>query len=368
MAGEQKRDYYQLLGVSRNAGAEEIKRAYRKLAVQFHPDRNRDDARAEESFKRISEAYAVLSDGEKRQRYDRMGHEAYEQKAGRFPFEQIDLSGLGEVLEDVLGEVFMRKDPARRAPRDLNYDLKVTFEEAALGTKKTIEFERSEPCDRCAGSRAEPGSTTRPCPVCNGRGTVKQQRGFFSGSRLCAVCEGSGTRIDQPCTGCKGAGSVSRRRTLEVRIPAGVEDGALRTLRGEGERTLDGAGNLHIKVYVASHPLFERKGADILCEVPVSFPQAALGAQIDIPTIHGKVKMKIPHGTQSGKVFRLRGKGLPVFGGYGKGDQLVRVAVEVPELVSARQRELIAALAEEMTAESHPKQKSFLEKLKAILD
>ncbi len=368
MKVEQKRDYYELLGVGRNASADEIKRAYRKLAVQFHPDRNRDDAKAEETFKRISEAYAVLGDGEKRQRYDRMGHEAYERKSGGSPFEQVDLGGLGEMLEDILGEVFVRKEPARRAPRDLNYDLRVTFEEAALGAEKTIEFDRAEPCDRCAGSRAEPGSTTGLCPACNGKGSIRQQRGIFSTSRPCAACEGSGTRIEQPCTGCTGTGSVNRQRTLLVRIPAGVEDGALRTLRGEGERTPDGAGNLHIKVHVKSHPLFERKGADILCEVPISFPQAALGAQIEIPTLHGKVKMKIPAGTQSGKVFRLRGKGLPVFGGYGKGDQLVRAVVEVPEQVSNRQRDLINELAEEMTADSHPKQKSFLEKLKEILD
>jgi molecular chaperone DnaJ len=368
MSGVEKRDYYDLLGVSRSASTEEIKRAYRKLAVQYHPDRNRDDSAAEETFKRISEAYAVLSDAEKRQRYDRLGHDAFEQKAGRSPFEQVDIGGLGEMLEDLLGEVFARKDPARRPPRDLNYDLSITFEEAALGTETQIDFDRAEPCDRCAGSRAEPGSTVGPCPVCKGKGSVRQQRGFFSASRPCSACEGTGTKIDRPCSECRGTGSVSRSQTLKVRIPAGVEDGALRTLRGEGERTPEGAGNLHIKVHVKSHPLYERKGADILCEVPVSFPQAALGAQIDIPTLQGKVKMKVPAGTQSGRIFRLRGKGLPVFGGYGKGDQLVRVLVEVPEKISPRQRELIAQLAEEMTADSHPQQKSFLDKLKGVLD
>jgi len=368
MDGGKKSDYYEVLGVSRNASAEEIKRAYRRLAVQYHPDRNRDDRRAEESFKRISEAFAVLGDADKRLRYDRIGHEAYKRKSGSTPFEQVDLSGLGEILEDLLGEVLIRKDPARRPPRDINYELHVSFEEAALGVEKTIEFDRNEPCERCAGSRADPGSSPGPCPACNGKGSVKQQRGIFSTSRTCAACEGSGVRIDLPCTGCKGSGSAIRKRTLKVRIPSGVEDGALRTLRGEGERTLDGAGNLHVKVHVKHHPLFERKGADILCEVPISFPQAALGAHIEIPTLYGIVKMKIPPGTQPGKVFRLRGKGLPVFGGYGKGDQLVRVAVEVPESVSTRQRELINELAVEMTAESHPKQKSFLEKLKGILD
>jgi molecular chaperone DnaJ len=368
MGKSEKRDYYDLLGVSRNATNEEIKRAYRRLAVQYHPDHNRDDSSAEEAFKSISEAYGVLNDAEKRQRYDRLGHEVYEQKSGRSLFEQVDLGGLGEMLEDILGEVFVRKEPARRAPRDLNYDLHITFEEAALGTEKVIEFDRAEPCPRCAGSRAEPGSFTGPCPACNGKGSVRQQRGFFSASRPCTACDGTGTKIESPCTECRGTGSLERRQSLNVRIPAGVEDRAIRTLRGEGERTTNGAGNLHIKVQVNSHPLFERKGADILCEVPVSFPQAALSAQIDIPTLHGKVKMKIPAGTQSGRVFRLRGKGLPVFGGYGKGDQLVRVLVEVPEKVSPRQRELITQLAEEMTEDSHPKQKSFLDKLKTILD
>jgi molecular chaperone DnaJ len=363
-----KRDYYDLLGVGRRATNEDIKRAYRRLAVKYHPDQNPGDASAEERFKEVSEAFAVLGDAQKRRRYDHFGHSAFGgPRGGGRGFEQFDFGAVSEMFEGIFGEVLGgRRDTATPAPRDLSYELTVSFVEAALGTKKEIAFERGEPCSRCQGSRAEPGTHTEPCPACRGRGEVRFQRGIFSAARPCSACGGSGVRVQIPCADCNGTGTVKREVTLDVRVPPGVEDGAVRTIRGEGERLKHGSGNLHVNVRVKEHPLFERDGADIVCEVPVSFPQAALGAEIDIPTLDGKVKMKLPAGTQSARVFRLRGKGLPVFGGYGKGDQLVRVLVEVPERVSDRQRELLEQLAGEMSSETHPQQKSFMSKLKEL--
>lgn len=360
MAAQAKRDYYEVLGVERRASVEEIKRAYRSLAIQYHPDRNPGDPTAEEAFKEASEAYAVLSDSGKRRRYDQLGHAA----TGDGGFEQVDFGSISEILEGLFGEVFGKS--RGRPPVDLRYDLELSFEEAALGTEKTIQVKRLAPCERCHGEGAERGSQVDACPACNGRGTVRYQRGFFAASRSCSTCQGSGRRIEVPCKSCQGKGSTMRAETMTVRVPAGVEDGAVRTLRGAGQHTRQGVGDLHLHVHVKPHPLFKREDADIVCEVPVSFPQAALGAQIEIPTLQGAVKMKLPPGTQSGRVFRLRGKGLPVFGGYGKGDQLVRVLVEVPEQLTHRQRELLRELNDEMDSDSHPQQRSFLEKLKGL--
>ncbi len=368
MTSTSQTDYYQLLGVDREASSEEIKRAYRRQAVKYHPDHNPDDREAEEMFKGMSQAYAVLSDPKKRRRYDQLGHEAFTQRWAGSGQEQMDFGSIGEMLEGLFGEVFGRRSGSGRAPRDLNYQLEISFEEAALGTEKAIEFERSQVCEKCNGARSEPGSPTEACPACRGVGEVRVRRGFFATSRPCSACEGSGTHISTPCSQCQGRGSMKRAQSLTVRIPAGVEDGAVRTVRGAGEQTLEGAGNLHVSVRVKDHPLFLRKGADIQCEVPVNFPQAALGAQVPIPTLQGKIKMKLPAGTQSGRVFRLRGKGLPVFGGYGKGDQLVKVVVEVPENITPRQQELLEQLAQEMGSEAHPQQRSFLDKLKALFD
>lgn len=358
-----KVDYYELLEVGRTANGEEIKRAYRRLAVKYHPDHNPDDSGAEEKFKALTEAYAVLSDADKRRRYDQLGPAAFGNGQGAEP---VDFGSIGEMLEGLLGDVLGRRESG--LPRDLRYDLEISFEEAALGTDKIITVERPQPCKSCTGTGAEPGTRTETCPACKGRGSVRFQRGFFAAARACSTCDGRGVRIDTLCRQCNGRGQAVIPETLSVKIPAGVEDGAVRTLTGAGEHTTKGAGNLLIHVKVRPHPLFRREGADILCDVPLSFPQAALGAQIDAPTLEGKVKMKIPPGTQSGKVFRLRGKGLPVFGGYGKGDQLVKVMVEVPEQLNDRQRELLQALAAEMDESAHPQQRGFLDKLKNLLD
>jgi molecular chaperone DnaJ len=361
-----KRDYYETLGVQRTASETELKAAYRRLAVKYHPDHNPNNAQAEESFKEITEAYAILSDAEKRQRYDNFGHSAF---SGSNGFGAPDLGSIGDILEGFFDEVFGRRGSGDRMPKDLRYSLELTFEEAALGTEKRIEYERQELCERCEGRRAEPGISAPECPACRGRGEVRYQRGFFVASRPCSACEGSGVRADARCTRCLGIGTQARRQSLSVKIPAGVEDGAVRSVRGAGEQTANGNGDLHVHIRVQTHSLFTRDGADIHCEVPISFPQAALGAQIEVPTLEGKVTMKIPAGTQSGKQFRLRGKGLPIFGGYGKGDELVTVLVEVPHQLTDRQRALLEELADAMESEGqHPARQGFLDKLKNLFD
>ena len=358
-----KRDYYEVLGVARAVTEPELKAAYRKLAVQHHPDRNPGVDGAEDAFKEITEAYAVLSDEGKRRRYDQLGHAAF---AGAGAAGAPDLSGLSDLLEGLFGEVFGKRG-GDAAPKDLRYNLEIELPEAAAGVEKRIEYERAELCERCHGERAEPGTKLPECSACRGRGVVRFQRGFFMASRPCSTCEGSGVRPEARCTRCSGEGTVTRKQALVVKVPAGIEDGAVRTVRGAGEQTPTGSGDLHVHVTIKAHPLFERQGADLLCEVPVSFPQAALGAQIEVPTLEGKVTMKLPAGSPSGKVFRLRGRGLALFGGYGKGDQLVRVVVEVPESLTPRERELLEQLAAEIDNHGgHPARQSFLDKLKQL--
>jgi molecular chaperone DnaJ len=368
MPSGQKTDYYELLGVDRNASSDEIKRAYRKQAVKYHPDHNPDDKISEERFKALSDAYSVLSDPQRRKRYDMFGHSAFTSGSSGSGYDRVDFSSIGEMLEGFFGDVLGRKSSSARMPRDIKYDLRISLEEAALGAEKTIVFDRKDICPRCQGSRSEPGSSPVPCPDCQGRGTLRSQRPLFSQSRPCGSCDGTGIRVIHPCTHCKGSGSVSRSESLNVRIPSGIENGAVRTIRGAGEISVNGRGNLHVNVHILDHAIFNRDGSDIVCEVPVSFPQAALGTDLQIPTLEGKVKMKLPVGTQSGRIFRLRGKGLPVFGGYGKGDQLVKILVEVPENLTERQRELLEQLAIELDSDTHPQQKSFMEKLKALFE
>ncbi len=361
-----RRDFYEVLGVERSATVEEIKRAYKKRAIEHHPDKNPDDPHAEERFKEASEAYAVLSDAERRSRYDRFGHAAFDSSGGGF--DAVDLGSMAEILEGLLGDMFGGRRRRARGGRDISYDLELSFEEAALGVERTIELTRPGICDGCAGTGAAPGTPTPECNACRGKGTVRYQRGLFAAQRPCQACRGTGKRIEVPCDACHGDGVVPRTDELVVRIPAGVEDGSVRTVRGAGEQASGGSGDLHVTVKIAEHSLFRREGADVLCEVPVSFPQAVLGAEVEVPTLDGKVKMKLPPGTQSGKVFRLRGKGIPVFGGAGKGDQRVTVLVEIPDKINRKQRQLIEDLAGEMGIETHPRQSSFLAKLKALFD
>jgi molecular chaperone DnaJ len=366
-----QRDYYEVLGVVRDASAEDLKRAYRKKAVELHPDRNPGDAEAEDRFKEASQAYTVLSDADKRRRYDRVGHAAFTTSGnGGAGFEPMDFGAVSEILEGLLGDVLRSGRAKKRQGNDVRFDVSVTFEEAALGVEKTIEVTRPAPCATCTGTGAEPGSRVEPCSACSGRGEQRFQRGFFVSTRPCEACRASGKRIEKPCTTCKGAGSVARKEPLVVRVPPGVEDGSVRTVRGGGEAALGGAGDLHVYVNVTPHPLFTREGADVLCSVPVSFPQAVLGAQIDVPTLEGKVKMKLPPGSPSGKIFRLRGKGIQVFGGVGKGDQLVKVVVEVPEpeQLSKNAQRLVEELARELGETPLPEQRGFLDKLKGLFE
>ncbi len=367
-----KRDYYEVLEVSRDASAEDLKRAYKKCAMRYHPDKNPGDVHSEEMFKACSEAYAILSDPDKRQRYDRVGHAGFGGAHGGPGFEQVDFGSVSDLLEGLFGEVFRgARGGNRKSARigaDIQVDLEISFEEAALGAEKTISVTRNAACEACDGSGALRGTSVETCSACAGQGEVRFQRGFFASMRPCSACGGRGKKIPTPCTTCHGTGARIRSEEMTVKVPAGVAHGAVRTMRGAGERGVAGSGDLHVHVNVRPHSIFKREGADVLCTIPVSFPQVALGDQIDVPTLEGKVKMRLPNGTQSGKVFRLRGKGLPVFGGYGKGDQLVEVIVEVPEQLTPKQRAIVEELARELGTESQPQRQSFIDKLKKLFD
>src|SRR5690349_16920926 len=369
-----KRDYYEILGVSRTATDDELKKAYRKLALRFHPDRNPDDRRnAEEKFKEISEAYQVLCDAERRSLYDRFGHAAFEQGAGAGP--GFDFSaGLEDIIGDLFGRFFgtERERGGRgrtRRGQDLRYELEIGFEEAAFGSEKTISVPRLSTCETCGGRGAKPGASPRQCPQCRGTGQVRFQQGFFSIAKTCGHCNGQGSVIPNPCTACGGTGAQRGVHQLSIKTPPGVDSGSRLKLRGEGEAAPSGGtpGDLYVVLHVREHPLFVREGTDVVCDVPVSFAQAALGAEIDVPTLEGPAKVKVPTGTQSGQAFRLKGRGIPDVNGYGRGDQIVRVLVETPRKLSARQRELLEEFARISGEEVHPLSKSFLEKVKSML-
>ncbi len=376
MPSERKRDYYEVLGVARGATEDELKKAYRRLAIQYHPDRNPGNKDSEERFKDINEAYQVLSDPEKRVQYDRFGHAAFQGPgAGPGGFGGFDFSqGFEEVFSDIFGDFFgtgrARARTRTRRGDDLRYDLEVDFEEAARGTEKVVKFQRLTQCDACNGTRGRGGSdSVRTCPNCRGTGQVRTQQGFFSIATTCSQCRGEGSIITDPCPKCQGQGRIRKAESLSVRIPAGVDNGSRLKLRGEGEAGFASgpAGDLYVVVHVKEHPLFVRQDNDVIIEVPISFPQAALGAEIDVPTLEGKVKLKIPAGTQSGKVLRLKGKGIVDLHGYGRGDELVKIVVETPHRLTARQRELLEEFAK-LSGEdvNHPMSKGFVDKLKEM--
>ena len=365
---ETKRDYYEVLGVPKDADEAALKKAYRVLAKKYHPDANPGDKEAEAKFKEASEAYSVLSDPEKRRKYDQFGHAAFDPSAGGpggagfggfGGFGDIFGGGFGDIFGDIFGGGFGGGQTQRSGPRrgeNLRVRLNITFEEAAFGCEKEINVGRVEQCPDCKGTGCAPGTTPEVCPDCKGTGSVRTTQrtpfGVVQTSGACKKCGGRGKIIHQPCPRCGGRGAVRKNQTIKVKIPAGIDDGQALNLRGKGNAGLDGgpAGDLLITVFVKPHPLFERDGNSVLMEMPVSFAQAALGAEIEVPTIDGRVKLTIPEGTQPGSVFRLRGKGIPYLQskGGGRGDQFVTITVTVPKNMTAEQKERLRAYAEAM--------------------
>lgn len=346
-----KRDYYEVLGIARDASAEEIKKAFRKLAFQYHPDRNKD-AGASDKFKEINEAYEVLSDADKRSAYDRFGHDAAN---GQNPFgrgfEGFDMGGFGDIFEAFFGGSGNARRQTVRQGADLRYRVSLTFEEAALGIEKELEISRTEVCEICHGTRSEPGSNPQRCPSCDGTGEIRRvQRslfGQFVNTAVCSQCSGEGSIVTDPCKNCKGSGYTKQKRKVSVKIPAGVDNNNVVRLSSEGHAGQRGgpAGNLLVEVVVARHEYFEREGDNVIYELPINFAQAALGVDLEVPTLYGPQKMKIPSGSQNGRVFRLKGTGIPHLRSFGKGDELVVLRVETPEKLTKEQKKLFEELA-----------------------
>jgi molecular chaperone DnaJ len=376
-----KRDYYEVLGVNREASEDEIKKAYRKLAVKYHPDKNPGDKAAEEKFKELGEAYEALSDPQKRAAYDQYGHNAFDprMRAGRggggggggfhdpFDIFREVFGGGGNIFDEFFGGG--RADPTQpQRGNDLRYDLEITFEEAALGCEKEITVTKPDACDKCDGSGQEPGSKTRTCGTCNGRGQVITSRGIFSIAQTCPQCQGAGRVIENPCKQCRGSGRRDHTTKIKLRIPAGVDTGARLRSSGNGEAGLRGGppGDLYVVLHAKAHDIFQRDGDDLLCEVPVSFVQAALGTEVQVPTLGEKATIKIPPGTQPGTMFRLRGKGVKNLQGYGNGDLHVRINVEVPAHLTSAQKAKLQEFAESCDENVNPISKSFFEKAKSL--
>jgi len=376
-----KEDYYELLGVSKTATAEELKKAYRKKAVQYHPDKNPGNKSAEEMFKKVSEAYDVLNDTEKRAAYDRYGHAAFQQggMGGGSPgggggfHDPFDIfrevfnqrgGGGGGIFDEMFGGGGGRD--GGRDGSDLRYDLEITLEEAARGAEKEISFRKNVTCERCDGHGAEPGSKRVTCPTCRGAGQIRRSGGIITFTQTCPTCAGAGTKIDKPCTACHGEGRVPKTTKLHVRIPPGVDNGSRLRSAGNGEAGLAGgsAGDLYIVLSVKEHELFERQDDNLFCEIPIKFTLATLGGSIEVPTLFGKASLKLPAGTQSGTTFRLREKGMPSLRGGRQGDQLVRVHVEVPTSLTAEQKKILEEFGRISGDANEPTSKTFFEKAK----
>lgn len=364
-----KRDFYEVLGVAKTASADEIKKAYRKLAMKHHPDRNPDDKSAEEKFKEANEAYEVLSDEDKRAAYDRHGHAGVDPNMGGGGFGGGG-AGFSDIFGDVFGDIFGggggRGGQRSSRGADLRYTLELDLEEAVRGAKVQIRVPTLVACETCDGTGAKKGTSVDTCRTCGGQGQVRVQQGFFSMAQTCPTCRGRGKTIKDPCNSCLGQGRVEKSKTLDVKIPAGVDTGDRIRLTGEGQAGANGApaGDLYVQVQVRDHKIFERDGADLYCEVPISYADAALGGELEVPTLDGRVKLKIPEGTQTGKPFRLRGKGVSPVRGGGPGDLICRVTVETPVHLSKRQKELLREFQQEMDAEDgkhSPKKSSWFE-------
>jgi molecular chaperone DnaJ len=359
------RDPYEILGISRGASEAEIRTAFRRLAAQHHPDRNPDDGEAHNRFKEINAAYQLLGDPEKRAAFDRYGEAAF-QSGGRSGPDFVDLGGLDEIFGDILGAFGFRSGDRG----EIRKTLQLTFEEAAHGVEKEISYERLDTCPNCRGNGGAPGTRVDPCSACGGRGRVRFQQALFpiAVERPCSRCRGTGTIPSQPCNVCSGAGVAKVERTLQVEIPGGIEAGSSRNVSGAGHRVRPDRppGDLEILIDVLAHPFFRRSADDVLCRVPITFTQAALGGEIDVPTLEGKVKLKVPPSTQSGAVLRIRGKGFPRRLRGNRGDQLVEVAVEIPTRLTDRARSLLEELGRELGEDVQPQRQSFLDKLKSL--
>src|SRR5947208_4308166 len=375
MATTKKRDYYEVLGIGRNASDEEVKRAYRKLAVKFHPDKNPDDPHAEEKFKELGEAYDVLMDPEKRAAYDRFGHAAFAPGGIGFgggfhdPFDifrEVFGGGFGGgIFETFFGGAGSRTEDRRRGS-DLRYDMEITLEEAAFGVEKEIEIEKLDICDKCHGSGAEAGSRTVTCPTCGGRGQVISSRAFFQVSQTCPRCRGAGEIIEKPCRQCHGEGRVEKLSRVKLKIPAGIRGGSRLRSLGNGEAGARGGppGDLYVVIHFKEHKIFQREGDDLYCEVPIPFSVATLGGEIDVPTLEGRAHLKVPAGTQSTQMFKMRGKGITNVNGRGRGDLSARLIVAVPSRLNAQQRRKLDEFAALCGDENTPLRKSFFERAK----
>ena len=371
-----KPDFYELLGVPRDADDKTLKSAFRKKAMEFHPDRNPGNAEAEQKFKAVNEAYEVLRDGQKRAAYDRFGHQAFEQGGGMGPGGfgfggAAGAAGMGDIFEEIFGE-FMgggrRRGPAgAQRGSDMRYNLEITLEEAFAGKTVELVLPTSVTCDTCSGSGAKPGTSPTTCGTCGGMGKVRMSQGFFAMERTCPTCGGRGEVIKDPCTACSGAGRVMQERTLSVNIPAGIDDGNRIRVAGEGEAGMRGAppGDLYIFVSIKPHAIFQRDGADLFCRAPVSVTTAALGGSFEVPTLDGgRTRVKVPEGTQTGKQFRLREKGMPVLRQRERGDMYVQVVVETPQNLTRRQRELLEAFEAESGDHNNPETSGFFAKVR----
>jgi len=378
-----KRDYYEILGVSPNASSEDIKKAYRRLAVKYHPDKNRDNSKeAEEKFKEVSEAYKILSDTDKKQIYDQYGHAGLQADigAGGGGFAGSDFDPM-KIFDDFFGQrsssgggIFDNFFGGRTGVRegqpgsDLRYNLEITFKEAAFGAEKEVQVPRYETCSNCRGSGVKSGSSPQTCPSCGGTGSIAVSQGFFSMSRTCTQCHGRGTIIKDPCKECRGSGRVRRTRRVKVKIPAGIDNGSHLRLAGQGEAGLRGgpAGDLYITIRVRPHPIFKREGDTVICEIPITFTQAALGGEIRVPTLNGRARLKVPPGTQTNKIFRLRKMGIPHLHSSGRGDQWVKVIIETPVNLSAEQKQLLKRLEEVGRGNGQPKARDFFNRVRQI--